>query len=50
MPLMPTDAYFPLSLRKDAATVLLVDKLASGASNFNFKVVDVHFVPWLDWQ
>jgi phage major head subunit gpT-like protein len=50
MPLMPTDAYFPLSLRGDAATTLLVDKLANGASNFNFKVVDVHFVPWLDWQ
>lgn len=50
MPLVPTDAYFPLSLRGDAAQTLLVEKLANGASNFNFKVVNVHFVPWLDWN
>lgn len=49
MPLTPTTAYFPLSMRGDAAQTLLVEKLASGASNFNFKVVDVKFVPYLDW-
>lgn len=49
MPLVPADAYFPYSLRGTAAESLLVERLADGSSNYNFKVVNVHFVPWLDW-
>ena len=50
MPMIPTDAYFPLSLRGDANENLLADRLANGATNTNFKIVNVHFVPWLDWN
>jgi phage major head subunit gpT-like protein len=49
MPLTPTDAYFPLSMRSDVNATLLVERLANGASNPNFKIVNVHFVPYLDW-
>jgi phage major head subunit gpT-like protein len=49
MPMIPTDAYFPYSMRADANQQLLAERLANGASNTNFKVVNVHYVPYLDW-
>lgn len=49
MPLIPTDLYVPYSLRADVNATILVERLANGASNANFKIVNVHFVPYLDW-
>lgn len=49
MPLTPAVAYFPYSMRSDVNATLMVERLASGASNPNFKIVDVKFVPYLDW-
>lgn len=49
MPMIPTDIYVPQSLRASAAGTLLVERLADGASNYNFKVVNVNFVPYLDY-
>jgi phage major head subunit gpT-like protein len=48
MPMIPAVAYFPYSMRADVNQTLLAEKLANGASNTNFKVVDIQFVPYLD--
>lgn len=48
MPLIPAVAYFPYSMRSSVNQALLAERLASGASNTNYKVVDVKFVPYLD--
>ena len=48
MPMIPATAYFPYSMRANANQALLAERLANGATNTNFKVVDVQYVPYLD--
>ena len=43
----PTHLLVPPALRAAANEVVMVERLASGASNANYKAVEVVVVPWL---